>query len=93
MPLLVEKPKLGSTPCTESVVQRQNLRADYRWISSEQKRLQKKYKNKYVAVKNQTVLLSDSNVYLLLEKLQAKGVKTDNIAVKFVSEYPTCFLL
>jgi len=93
MPLLVERPMLGSESIKKSMFERQNLRADYRWISAEEKNLRKKYLNKYIAVKNHAVVLADRNVYTLMNKLRAKGISVDTIAVEFVSEHPTCFLL
>ncbi|HLE75910.1 MAG TPA: DUF5678 domain-containing protein [Candidatus Bathyarchaeia archaeon] len=93
MSLLVEKSRLTSATERVSFERRQNLRADYRWISTEKKKLLKKYLNKYVAVKNGEVVLADSDVYNLVSELREKGVEVDSVAVEFVSKHPCCFLL
>jgi hypothetical protein len=92
MPLLVERPKLSSATEHNLSDKHQNLRADYRWISTDNS-LRKKYNNKYVAVKDREVVLSDENAYKLIARLKALGFKADNFAVEFVSEHPDCFLL
>ncbi len=89
MPLLVETP--NSEPNMSQ--QRENLRADYKWISTQEETLRKKYLNKYVAVKNKEVLFADDNAYTLIDNLKAKGISVSNTAIKFLSDHPTCFLL
>ena len=88
MPLSVE----GSN-AIDLIVQREKLRSDYRWISDEQALLQKKYLNKFVAVRNKKVIVAAEDVYALMEELKMKGLRTDSVAVEFVSEKPLCFLL
>lgn len=92
MPLLVEGSN-GSPNASDLIEQREKLRSDYRWISEEQMSLQKKYLNKFVAVRNKQVIVAAENVYSLMEKLKTKGLRTDSVAVEFVSEQPLCFLL
>ena len=92
MPLLVERPKVFSKT-TDLVEQRERLRSDYRWIANERSALQKEYLNKYVAVKDKQVVTAESNVYSLMKKLKTKGLRTDAVAVEFLSEQPVCFLL
>jgi hypothetical protein len=89
MPLLVEKP----TAELSMYQQRENLRADYKWITTQEEILRRKYLNKYVAVKDKKVLLADDNAYKLVDNLKAGGISVGNTAIKFLSDHPTCFLL
>ena len=86
MPLLVE----GSN---DLIQQREKLRSDYRWISEEQTLLQKKYLNMFVAVRNKKVIVTAEDVYSLMKKLKMKGLRADCVAIEFVSEQPSCFLV
>lgn len=89
MPLLVEK----HTTEPSMYQQRENLRADYKWIGTQEEMLRQKYPNMYVAVKDQKVLLVADSAYKLIDVLKAKGIPVSNIAIKFLSDHPTCFLL
>jgi|GEM_PF-3279264 len=88
MPLLVERRTSSSVLFDE----REKLRLDYRWISARRATLAKQYPNKYVAVKDSTVILAEESPYTLLAKLKALGYKPNNVAVEFVTEQPICFV-
>ena len=89
MPRLVEKPHSAPSLYQE----RENLRADYKWLAAQDEMLRKKYLNMYVAVKNKKVVLSSNNAYKLLDNLKSEGISVSNTAIKYLGANPTCFLL
>jgi hypothetical protein len=86
--------KMGvSSEATASYAQRERLRNDYKWIYEQKTALCRDFQNKYIAVQNRKVVLAEDNVYDLLKKMRASGLKPDKYAVEYLSEQPACFLL
>jgi hypothetical protein len=92
MPSVAVKMVVGSED-KASYEQRERLRKDYLWISEQKTALSKDFLNKYIAVQNRKVILAEDNVYDLLKRIRASGIKPDDYAVEYMSEQPTCFLL
>jgi len=63
-----------------------NYEQDTLWLKSHKRELRKKYKNQFVAVENQNVVLADKNIDKLVRGLKKKGVEPSMVLVEFVPE-------
>jgi len=66
---------------------------DMDWISETQKKLRKKFADKYIAVMNSRVIDSDSELETLLQKLKETGRNPSRIPIEFISGEPQRLIL
>lgn len=66
---------------------------DMDWISETQKKLRKKFADKYIAVMNSQVIESDSDLDTLLQKLKEAGRNPSSIPIEFISREPQRLIL
>lgn len=66
---------------------------DMDWISETQKKLRKKFANKYIAVMNGQLIESDSDLDTLLQKLRETGRNPSRIPIEFISREPERLIL
>jgi hypothetical protein len=92
MPLSVNSSK-APVPHFSLLQKHEKLQRDYLWISSQKEKLRRENNNKYIAVKDQKIVLADDDVFRLLAKLKAQGWQVDDFAVEYISESPACLLL
>ncbi|WXG43072.1 MAG: DUF5678 domain-containing protein [Promethearchaeati archaeon SRVP18_Atabeyarchaeia-1] len=63
------------------------------WIASNFGGLAKQYADKYIAVKNRSVVDSDKNIIHLIGKLKKKYDDLDDFVIQYMTEKPIIFLL
>ena len=69
------------------------LQQDYSWISDNKKKLRTSYINRFIAVKNQTIVFDDKDFDALLVKIKSSRNKIDEFAIDLVRKHPVCLLL
>lgn len=89
MPAAIGKAR-DNVDFADLIEERRQLQLDYVWIFQQRPSLQKDFVNKYVAVRNKEVIVSALDVQSLMRRLRKKGLRTDEVAVEFLSEHPVC---
>lgn len=66
---------------------------DTNWINNNLDMLRKKYPNKYIAVYNRKIILTDKDLTDLKEKLKEENVAFEKVAIEFVKDKPIKLLV
>ena len=61
---------------------------DYGWFLRGREGLLCKYVNRWVAIREKTILDFDDDLTALLERLRAKGLKPEELLIEFLSREP-----
>ena len=61
-------------------------RNDLEWFDTNLNKLLDEYNEKFVAVTEESVIDSDSDLGKLMKKLEQKNIDTSNVLIKFVSK-------
>lgn len=63
-----------------------NARNDQEWFSINFDKFKEEYNNRFIAIRDKSVLDDASRIEDLMEKLEIKGIDTSNVLVKFVTK-------
>ena len=74
----------------------ENIRAfedNIHWFKDNYSELKSKYRGQYVAIQNKAVVGSDKNSSVLLENLKRKSIDLTTLAIEFIDESHTVYVL
>jgi ABC-type phosphate/phosphonate transport system ATPase subunit len=60
------------------------MEQDNKWLESHQEDVRKKYENKFIAIKNQSIIASNTTLDGIIKELEGKGEKTSLVLIEFV---------
>jgi ABC-type phosphate/phosphonate transport system ATPase subunit len=66
---------------------------DTEWINAHQEELTKKYSEKFIAVKNGSVVAADGDFESVLKGLEKKGVSATETVIRFIFKKGHIFIL
>jgi len=93
VPLLIQKNRVNPEIEKEMLKKLDNLENDYLWISANEEELKRTHLNKYVAVKDNTVVFESYDFEALLKTMLRLHEDVDSFAVKRVTKNVPCLLL
>lgn len=66
---------------------------DGEWIDANFDKIQERYRNRFIAVKNRTIIIDAEKLESIIDELKSKGVGLDDVLIQFVHGKDFSFLL
>ena len=66
---------------------------DGEWIDANFDKIQERYGNRFIAVKNRTIIIDAEKLESIIDELKSKGVSLDDVLIQFVHGKDFSFLL